>query len=319
MKRKRFNPGQSGPKFGQNWRPNDVPIQFTPTDDPLPGKKNVQNNFFRGDNNDQGLMGNPLSRYRPMPMEEPITDMRQFEVPSSNSNFFNNKRNSLNKRKYQSLNENPKKIKSKFPSFPSIEENDEDEVMSFEKRFPSNFPKSGVKSRKKAPKRIPIGLVPQRRKTTTPRPIPIPGKDFDFVIPHNVHASPQQPALPVSNPIRDYDRNFYDYDNDGNDQVYDDYEDDSDLGSFGGFDGDDKFSASVGFMNAGFGPSWEPSKLSKRKKRDTSYPMEGRTAASSIFWHNGQPIQPRNRNRKNRRRNRQNVWGDRNQRCLRDI
>lgn len=300
-KRNKFEkPGEH--KFGPNWRPKGVPVQFTPTEgyDGI-GKTNIENNdYYRGD--DHRLMGNPLSRYRPMPMEEPITDVGKFKMPSPPSSIFNNKNNG-HKQEFPARNHDI--IKNGFPNF-SAHDNNANEVMSLE-QLPANFHnKLPGQSQKRNPLRKKVDRQPQLRpQSTTPRPIPIPGKDFDFVIPHKVQpSSPQQPALPVSNPISNYNRNFYDYE-DTNEQDYD--YDDNNVDSF---DNDDKFSASVGFMNAGFGPSWEPSKVSKRRKRDAP---EGRSAASSIFWHNGQPIQPRNRNRKNRRRNRQNVWGERNQ------
>jgi len=268
-------------------------------------------------------MGNPLSRYRPMPMEEPvITPDLSAKFPSqtipSKKFFNNNQQKNIHKRKH--TNKTPKRSNSnKFPSFPSLT-NEKDDLKPLE-RFPAsnNFHNNGGgrqrpglstqrggNQRNKADNR-----KPQRpQKTTTPRPIPIPGKDFAFLIPHHV-PSPQQPALPVHNPLSNYDRNYYDYE-DTNEDDYD-YTDDVDS-----FDNDDKSSSSVGFMqNGGFGPSWEPSKVTmRRRKREAAPQAEGRSAASSIFWHNGQPIQPRgNRNRSNsksRRRNRKNVWGDRN-------
>lgn len=244
-------------------------------------------------------MGNPLSRYRPMQMEEPMTDIGRFKMPDHSSKVFQNKNNG---HKHELPSRNRDTIKNGFPNFPSL--GNDDEVMNLE-RFPTNTPlKRPGLSQKRNPLRKKVDRQPQRLpQSTTPRPIPIPGKDFAFVVPHRVQLpSPQQPALPVSNPISSYDRDYNDYE-ESNDYDYDN----NNVDTFGN---DDEFSESVGFMNAGFGPSWEPSKLSKRRKRDAP---EGRSAASSIFWHNGQPIQPRNRNRKNRRRNRQNVWGERNQ------
>ena len=276
-----------------------MPIQFTPTEG-YDGGSNIDNNdYYRGD--DHRLMGNPLSRYRPMPMEEPITEIGQFKMPAPSSKLFKNKNNA---HKHELPTRNQDDINNGFPNFPSL--GNDDEVMNLD-RFPQNTPltRPGL-SQKRNPLRKKVDRQPQRPpQSTTPRPIPIPGKDFDFVIPHKVQLpSPQQPALPVSNPISNYNRDYYDYED--TNELDDDY-DNNRVGSFGN---DEEFSESVGFMNAGFGPSWEPSKLSKRRKRDAP---EGRSAASSIFWHNGQPIQPRNRNRKNRRRNRQNVWGERNQ------
>ena len=305
-----------------NWRPKDVPLQFTPTKESYQDdytRNDNKNDFFRG-GEESGLMGNPLSRYRPMPMEEPIVTPDLSAKFPSKSFFNNNQKKKIHKRKHNKKEAPKRNVNtSKFPSFPSLT-NEKNSVKPIE-RFPvaDNFPNLGKGGQRN-------GLSPQRggnqrnkidnrkpqrpRQTTTPRPIPIPGKDFAFHIPHHV-PSPHQPALPVHNPDSDYDRNFYDYE-DTNEGDYQDDEDD-----LGSFDNDDKFSAAVGFMqNGGFGPSWEPSKLSKRRRKRAAPNLqaEGRSAASSIFWHNGQPIQPRgsrNRNGKNRRRNRQSVWGNR--------
>ena len=235
-----------------------------------------------------------------MPMEEePMIDVGKFSIPKST--FFDN-RNDKTTRKQEAK---PTRNRNNgFPSFPSFDskENEVMELDTAKSKFANSRP--GLSQRKKNLRK----KVDRNSKSTTPRPIPIPGKDFDFVIRPKVPSPavvPQQPALPVSNPLSNYDRNFQDYED--NYDVRDDYNDNDDIN---GFDGDEKFSASVGFMDSGFGPAWEPNKLSKRRKRDAP---EGRSAASSIFWHNGQPIRPRN-NRKNRRRNRQNVWGERNYR-----
>ena len=248
-------------------------------------------------------MGNPLSRYRPMPMEEPVTDIGKFNIPTSTSKFFD-KRKDTRKPEYTTRN---KDIQSnRFPSFSNLD-NVENEVMEFNTKT-SKYANQRPSNQRKKNLRKKVDRIPYP-KSTTPRPIPIPGKDFDFVVrpkvPLTPPPQPQQPALPVSNPLSNYDRNYNEYeDNYGYNDEYDNNEEVSN------FDGDEKFNANVGFMDSGFGPAWEPNKLSRRK-RDAP---EGRSAASSIFWHNGQPIRPRNR--KNRRRNRQNVWGERNHRYL---
>ena len=93
MKRKNF--GQlEGNKFGLNFRPNEKPLQFTPTEG-YQGIQNNNENYFRGD--DQKLMGNPLSRYRPMPMEEPMIDIGKFSLPKSNTKFFDNRKDQTRK------------------------------------------------------------------------------------------------------------------------------------------------------------------------------------------------------------------------------
>lgn len=298
-KRKKFGSQfGGGNKFGLNWRPNDVPLQFTPT---VSSSEGYAKNEFRGHNKeDDDIMGNPLSRYRPMPMEEPM-DIDNFNVPTKK--FFNNQMKS-----YKRKEESRTKRKNVFPSFSIGDDQEDEEVISLE-RFP-NFPNKRrpsrpAKRRDASHKPIHKTNTDRSKGATTPRPIPIPGKDFAFVIPHRVPSPPhpKQPALPVVTRPPLHDVSNYDY----QDRQYDDYDDDLDS-----FNEGEQFSPSIGFMNAGFGPSWEPSKLSKRRKRSTAAAQEGRSAASSIFWHNGQPIQPRNRNRNNRRRNRQHVWGDRN-------
>ena len=300
LKRKNFGQPEDN-KFGLNFRPNnDKPIQFTPTEG-YEGIQNNKENFFRGD--DSKLMGNPLSRYRPMPMEEPITDIGKFNIPTSTSKFFDQRKDT---RQQEYPNRKKNTPNSQFSNFPSFD-SQENEIMEFDTKS-SKFANQRPISQRKKNLRQKVNRTPYP-KSTTPRPIPIPGKDFDFVVrpkvPSSLPVQPQQPALPVSNPVSSYDRNFNDYED--NYDIRNDYDNDNDDG-VNSFNDDEKFSASVGFMDSGFGPAWEPNKLSRRK-RDAP---EGRSAASSIFWHNGQPIRPRNR--KNRRRNRQNVWGERNHR-----
>ena len=236
----------------------------------------------------------PLSRYRPMlmPEESPIGGLQATISPFEKQNVI-------------PFNQNKRK-KNDFASFPVRKVGGSgDGNGNSNDRFP-HFPANGRPSHSLSNLKSNFDK-PIRSRKTTARPIPIPGKDFDFVIPHKVPprpASPNQPALPVA-PFNDPFSDDNDY-NDYQDRYGSDYDYDLDYNQ--GLD-DDKSDASVGFMNSGFGPSWEPSKLTKRKKRSANH--EGRSAASSIFWHNGQPIRPRNRN-KNRRRNRQNVWGNRN-------
>ena len=306
LKRKNFGQPE-GNKFGLNFQPNNQkPIQFTPTEG-YQGIQNNKENFFGG--GDSKLMGNPLSRYRPMPMEEPITDIGKFNIPTSTSKFFD-KRKDTRQPEYTTRKKNTQS--NQFPNFSSFDSK-ENEIMEFDTKT-SKYANQRPSSQRKKNLRKKVDRLPYP-KSTTPRPIPIPGKDFDFVVrpkvPLSLPVQPQQPVLPVSNPVSNYDRNFkdYNYDDEYNYDDGNDYDNDNnssnDVNSFGG---DDKFSESVGFMDSGFGPAWEPNKVG-RKKRDAP---EGRSAASSIFWHNGQPIRPRNR--KSRRRNRQNVWGERNPR-----
>ena len=146
-----------------------------------------------------------------------------------------------------------------------------------------------------APTKRPLSARPRRKKvkpnTTTPRPIPLPGVDFPFMIPpKNPIAAPGQNSGPVKDEYDDYEYAGeyeykpelyeFDYDHDNDVKRPEEKLDDNDLG----------------FMAVGFSPSFESMRL-KRKKREAD--PEG-----NLFWRGGGKAPPRRRRGSGRRRSR---------------